>query len=249
MGYCYHLHLSAHPSVRSEISSLTILRNPTKFGVRVTHINGACNSNFFVGPCSLGPCRGPWGGVKRSNIIKFLLQSQFQRLIYQTLSVFLQIENMKHVKQIFVLTPGSCPRGGLGGAQGVKNLFFGTWSCGISNWQGWWVEKNASKIFTLGSNWWPWGEVKRSNIMTLFFQSHFSKIFIPNFVFVLTNKRHKTYQQNFYSVTWAIPQGWDLRVLGVKNLSVGICDDAPSTEGSTLILLPGHYFYHDINIS
>ena len=31
---------------------------------------------------------GPWGGVKRSNIIKFQLQSQFQRFLYQTLCVF-----------------------------------------------------------------------------------------------------------------------------------------------------------------
>ena len=39
-----------------------------------------------------------------------------------------------------------------------------------------------------------------------------SKIFIPNFVCVLTNERYKTY---FYSVAWVMPQGWDLGVLGV----------------------------------
>ena len=36
----------------------------------------------------------------------------------------------------FVLMPGSCPRGGLWGQQGMrrgsKKLFFRTWSCGIS---------------------------------------------------------------------------------------------------------------------
>ena len=41
------------------------------------------------------------------------------------------------------------------------------------------------------------------------------KIFIPNFVCVLTNERYKTYQVGFYSVTWVMPQGWDLRALGV----------------------------------
>ena len=60
-----------------------------------------------------------------------------------------------------------------------------------------------------------------------------SKIFIPNFVRVLTNKR-KYIEQNFYSVAGVMPQGWVLGVLGVKNLSVGICDGAPSTAYSSL---------------
>ena len=42
-----------------------------------------------------------------------------------------------------------------------------------------------------------------------------SKIFIPNFVCVLTNERYKTYQTDFYSVAWVMPQGWDLGALGV----------------------------------
>ena len=29
-----------------------------------------------------------------------------------------------------------------------------------------------------------------------------SKIFIPNFVYVLTNERYKTYRTNFYSFSW-----------------------------------------------
>ena len=41
-----------------------------------------------------------------------------------------------------------------------------------------------------------------------------SKIFIPNFVCVLTNKNRKHIEQNFHSVAGAMPQGWDLRVLG-----------------------------------
>ena len=32
--------------------------------------------------------------------------------------------------------------------------------------------------------------------------------------------------RNKHYVSWAMPQYWDLRVLGVKNLSVGICDGA-----------------------
>ena len=62
-----------------------------------------------------------------------------------------------------------------------------------------------------------------------------SKIFIPNFVRVLTNKR-KYIEQSFYSVAGVMPLRWDLGVLGVKNFSVGICDGAPSTKHSSLYL-------------
>ena len=41
------------------------------------------------------------------------------------------------------------------------------------------------------------------------------KICIPNFVFVLPNERHKTYQTDFHSVAWVMPQGWVLGALGV----------------------------------
>ena len=46
----------------------------------------------------------------------------------------------------------------------------------------------------------------------------------------------KYIEQNFYSVAGVMPQGWDFGVLGggVKNLSVGICDGAPSTAHSSL---------------
>ena len=47
-----------------------------------------------------------------------------------------------------------------------------------------------------------------------------SKIFIPNFVCVLTNERYKTYQMGFYSVPWVMPQGWDFGALGVGTQGV-----------------------------
>ena len=56
-----------------------------------------------------------------------------------------------------------------------------------------------------------------------------SKIFIPNFVCVLANKR-KYIEQNFYSVAGVMLQGWDLGVLGGGlKLWRGICDGAPAT--------------------
>ena len=44
----------------------------------------------------------------------------------------------------------------------------------------------------------------------------------------------KHVKRNFNSVAWVMPQGRDLRVLGVKNSSVGICDGAPSTARSSI---------------
>ena len=59
---------------------------------------GACNSTF------LGPARH---GALGSNIIKFQLQSQFQRFfLYQTVCV---LTNISH--RIFILSPGSYLRG------------------------------------------------------------------------------------------------------------------------------------------
>ena len=53
----------------------------------------------------------------------------------------------------------------------------------------------------------------------------------------------KNIEQDFHSVDWVIPQGWDLGVLGFKNFSVGICDCAPSTAGSSY-----YYYYYYIII-
>ena len=78
--------------------------------------------NFF-GPHPLGP----WGGAKRSNIIKSQSQSQFQRFFNQTLCVFSQMEDIKHIRRDLLPSPGSCRRDGTwgyhGGLGGVKIKF------------------------------------------------------------------------------------------------------------------------------
>ena len=51
----------------------------------------------FLGPHPLGP----WGGAKRSNIIKSQLQSKFQRFLNQTLCVFSQMKDIKHIRRDF----------------------------------------------------------------------------------------------------------------------------------------------------
>ena len=48
-------------------------------------MNGICNGTIFW-----APPLGPWGGAKRSNIIKSELQSQFQRFLNQTLYITYQ---------------------------------------------------------------------------------------------------------------------------------------------------------------
>ena len=50
------------------------------------------------------------------------------KILYQTLCVFSQINNRKHIKQNFVLLPRSCPGVGLRGAGGVKNFRVGIYN-------------------------------------------------------------------------------------------------------------------------
>ena len=90
-------------------------------------------ATYFFWPRPLGP----WGGVKRSNIISFQLQSQFQRFLFQTLCVFSQMKDTKHIRQDFNSVALVMPPGWNFGALGVhRGHFFQTWSCGISNRRG-----------------------------------------------------------------------------------------------------------------
>ena len=108
----------------------------------------------------------------------------------------------------------------LGLPRGSNIYFFQTWSFGISYRRGWRAEKNASKFFILASNWWPWGEVKRSNIK---FQlpCQFQRILYQTlFVFSqITDRKHIEYK--FYSVAGVMHQGWDLGCWGSKTLAWG----------------------------
>ena len=89
---------------------------------------GRATAHFFW-PCPLGP----WGGAKRSNIIKFQLQGQFQRFFNQILCVFSHMKDIKHIRQdlhfaAWVMPQGwdlGVPRGvGGGGGGGASNFFF-----------------------------------------------------------------------------------------------------------------------------
>ena len=65
------------------------------------------------------------------------------------------------------------------------------------------------------------GRGQKVNYHLISITKSISKIFIPNFVCVLTNERYKTYQTVFfYSVAWVMPQGWDFGALGVPRGSI-----------------------------
>ena len=75
----------------------------------------------------------------------------------------------------------------------------------------------------------PWGQTddlgvrSKGQISINSITKSISKIFIQNFVCILTSKRYDTYRTEFLFY-----QCW-----GVKNLSVGICDGTPSTARSS----------------
>ena len=74
-----------------------------------------------------------------SNIIYFQLQSQFQRFLYQTVCVFSQIKDAKHIKRDLHHVAWVMPQGwdfGALGAQGGGVKKIQIWSCGISNRRG-----------------------------------------------------------------------------------------------------------------
>ena len=77
----------------------------------------------FLGPNPLGP----WGGAKRSIIIKSQSQNQFQRFLNQTLCVFSQLKDIKHIRRDFHSVAWVMPQGwDLGvpwGVGGSKNFF------------------------------------------------------------------------------------------------------------------------------
>ena len=86
-----------------------------------------CNGTFFLAPPPWGPGEGPKGQILL-NIIKFHLQSQFQRFLNQTLCVFSQMKDIKHIRRDFHSLAWVMPQGSdLGVPWGVewsKKIFF-----------------------------------------------------------------------------------------------------------------------------
>ena len=89
-------------------------------------MNGVCKGTFFFGPAPWGPGEGPKGQISL-NIFKFQLLSQFQIFLNQTLCVFSQMKDIKHIRRDFHLATWVMPQGwDLGGGGGGLrvNFFF-----------------------------------------------------------------------------------------------------------------------------
>ena len=87
-----------------------------------------CATALFFCPAPWGPGEGPKGQIS-FNIIKFQLQSQFQRFFNQTLCVFSHMKDIKHNRRDFHLVAWVMPQGSdlgvpWGGGGGVGGHFF-----------------------------------------------------------------------------------------------------------------------------
>ena len=139
-------------------------------------MNGVCNDTFFFCPAPWGPGEGPKGQISL-NIIKFQLLSQFQRFLNQTLCVFSQMKDIKHIRRDFHLTAWVMPQGwDLGVPWGVvgQKIFFPKFNqiwC-VSYLHEWHMQRHHfSGPRPLG----PWGGAKRSNIIKSELQSQFQR--------------------------------------------------------------------------
>ena len=66
-----------------------------------------------------------------------------------------------------------------------------------------------------------------------------SKIFISNFVCVLTNERYKTYQTGFLFCRLGMPLGWDFGALGVPRGQGWAENSTPGIYRWNLPVFPG----------
>ena len=164
----------------------------------------------FFGPAPWGPEEGSKGQISFNFNYKVNFKDFYTKLCVCSNKWKIQILS----DGIFILSPGSCPRGatlGRWGAQGVKKIK--TWSCGISNRRGWRSDQNASKIFILGSNWWPWGKVKGQISLNFGYHVNF-KGFYTNFCVFSHKWKRQTYQTGFLFCRLGHAPGWDFGALG-----------------------------------
>ena len=90
-------------------------------------------------PNFLGPAPGALGRVQKVKYNSISITKSFQKFFYTKLCVCSHKGKIQNISDgIFILSPGSCPRGETFGGWGAKgvNLFFQTWSFGMSNRRG-----------------------------------------------------------------------------------------------------------------
>ena len=119
--------LQSPPSVRLSARHALLLYHWMKSNqiwcVSCSHEWGV-QRHIFLGPAPWGPGEGPKGQISL-NIIKFQLQSQFQRFFNQTLCVFSHMKDIKHIRRDFHLVAWVMPQGlDLGVPWGVWGVKF-----------------------------------------------------------------------------------------------------------------------------
>ena len=105
-------------------------------------------TSILLWPSPLGHGEGPKGQIS----FNFNYKVNFKVFLYQTLCVFSQMKDTKHIRRDFHSVAWVMPQGWGGVPRGKKLFFFkhGHWqikSTGMTS------RTNASKIFILGSNW------------------------------------------------------------------------------------------------
>ena len=174
----------------------------------------------------------PWGEVKGQIFLSFGYHVNFKDFYTKLCECSHKWKIQNKSDGIFILSPGSCTRGGTLEHCGVTRgpIFFkhGHVAYQIDGDD----EQNRMQVTFLSQG--QTGDLGAMSNGQISLTCQF-QIFIPNFVCDLTNKRWKTYWTKFSFFCQGHAPGWDLWVLGgVKNFSVGICDGAPSTARSSL---------------
>ena len=148
---------------------------------------------------------GPWGGAKRSKIIKSQSQSQFQRFLSQTLCVFSKLKDIKHIRGDFYSVAWVMPQGwdlvvpwGLVGPKTFFPKFNKIWC--MSYLHEWHMQRHKFLGPRLLG---PMGGAKGQISLNLNYKVNF-KDFYLNFVCLLTNERNKHIRRDFHSVPWVM---------------------------------------------
>ena len=169
-----------------------------------------CATAHFLAP-------PPWGSGERPKgqillfIIKSQLQSQFQRFLTQSLCVYSQMKDIKHIRWDFNLATWVMPKGwDLGVLCGVGRVNFFRNSTRVS----WCVSylhewHNFFGPRPLG----PWRGAKRSNIIKSQLLSQFQRFLNQTLCVFSQMKDIKHIRRDFHLTAWAMPQWWDLGVL------------------------------------
>ena len=144
---------------------------------------GRATSTFFFGPAPMG--RGPKVKYHLISIKKSISK------IFIPNIVFSQMKDKNISDGICILSPQGWDAGGAQGGGGKKKFKHGQVVYQIDGDD----EQNRIQVkFHPRVKLVTWGEVKYHKISVTM---SISKIFIPNFVCVLTNERYKTYQTGF----------------------------------------------------